>query len=127
MHVQMVDRLPAVGPAVDDEPVPRLQAEPPGQLRGHHDEVSEQSRVIDRDPGQRLERSLRDHEHVHWRLWRDVVEGEAEIVVVFDPRGNLAANDLGEDGISHRSSRGPPNRPSSASAAVACGAGPTPS
>ena len=56
---------------------------------GHGHEVAEERRVAVGHLGERGDRPLRDHEHVDRRLWRDVVEREAEIVLVLDPGRDL--------------------------------------
>ena len=44
--MQVVDRLPAVAAAVDDQPVAVFKAERAGQLRGHDYQVAEQVGVV---------------------------------------------------------------------------------
>ena len=115
--MQVVDRLAAVGAAVDHEPVAAGQAERARQLRGDDDEVPEHHGIVVAHVSERRDRPLGNHEHVHGGLRRHVVKREAEIVLVLDPGGDLPADDAAEDGVSHESGR-PVSRP-----AAACGRG----
>src|SRR5258708_3565795 len=90
--------LAAVAAVVDHDAITGFgDAEFPGQSGGGQQQVAEGGLVGGgrfTDAGNEL---LRDDEHMHRRLRIDVVDGEAELVLVRELRRNLAVDDLLEN------------------------------
>jgi hypothetical protein len=76
----MIDALPAVGTAVDDDPVAAVELELLRQIANHEPHVRDQVRVIIRNRREGCDRPLGNHEHVRRRLGRDVVKRQALVI-----------------------------------------------
>src|SRR5439155_1025962 len=108
MHVNVVDDLPALGAAVDSEPVAALgEARPFAQgLRG--EEAATQRLGVARfHRHDRRNVPPRDDQEVHWGLRIDVAERDDRVVLVFDIRGTLAGDDATEHAVRHGASSTP--------------------
>lgn len=101
--MQVRDFLTAVVTTIDHDAV--TPAEPFGDsnLRNHEQAPAHNLFVLIAQIGQRDDLFLGDHQDVGGSLGGDVAKGQAEIVLVHDIGGNLAVDDLGEDGWHGRS------------------------
>ena len=93
--MEMRNRLPSVGPVVDDEPEPGIrEALGLGDLPGGEEQMPEE--LVVRRNGLRHARdhTLGDHEDVNRCLGRNVAEREAAIILEDNVGGNLPGNDF---------------------------------
>src|SRR5437762_7809571 len=103
VHVEVVDDLPTLRPAVQPQAVPALgEALGLAETLRREDAAAHDFRVSGRERHDRRDVTLRDDEQVHGRLRVDVLEGEHRIVLVLDIRRVLARDDAAEDAIGHR-------------------------
>ena len=97
--MQVIHHLAAVLVAVDDEPEAVFgDAFGLRDVARHDEHVAERALVLVAHVVDRGDRLVRDDEHVHRRLRADVAERGDAIVLVDDGGGNLAGDDLFEDG-----------------------------
>jgi hypothetical protein len=99
MHVQVEHHLATVIVAIDDEPETILRdAFAPGDVPRHDEHVTQRGFVRLGHVVHRGDRLVRHDQHVHRRLGTDVAEGGDAVVLVHDGGGNLAGDDLLENG-----------------------------
>src|SRR5690348_8148849 len=103
MHVQVEHGLSAAGIAVDHAAIAVFgKAFALGVLRRRQQQLADQWRLGFAAVVQGRQRFvLGDEQHVHRRLRMDVAKGEDVVVFVHHVGGNLAADDLVENGIAH--------------------------
>lgn len=95
--MQVFHGLPAICPIVCDEPEAAraiLSAQP-----GSHGENMAQRFNI--SLCHIFKRVARDDQQVHWRLWRDVIERDANFILMQQRHIYLAARDAAKNGICH--------------------------
>src|SRR5436305_14321265 len=98
MEMQMIDRLAAVGAVVDDHAVAAVEVELFRQIADHEPEMGEQRRV---GLGQCRDVdywTLRNQEHMSWRLRGFVVQGVELVVFINDVGWYLVVDVLVSDG-----------------------------
>ena len=100
MEVQVRHALPRLLADVGDHAV-ALDAHFLGEPRDDLEDVRDNGAVFSAHARDRRNVHLRDHEEVHGRLRRDVVEGIAELVLIDFARRDLARRDLAEQTIRH--------------------------
>jgi len=94
--------LPAVRADVDDDAEAAVgQAKSPGDVGRRLEELAEQQRVIRGRVKEIGEGPLGDDQDVGGCLWRHVAEGQNVVILVDDIGGDLAPDDLAEEGICH--------------------------
>src|SRR6185312_12311566 len=109
VDMQMEHRLPAILVAIDHGAIPLFgEALLLGVIRRRQQQLAEQLGLVRGDIVQRGQRLLRDEQHMHGSLRIEVAERQYIIVLVNDVGGNLATDDLAEDGFAHCCSRGNP-------------------
>ena len=91
----------AVGAVVDDETKAAGEVEFPGENAGGEKEVAEERLVGGDGFANARNGLLRDDQQVNGSLGLDVVQDEAEVVLVFDLGGNFAVDDALEEGLRH--------------------------
>ena len=64
-------------------------------------EMTEQSLVTGDGLIKARDKSLREDQHVHWRLRLDVVDGETQVILMDDLGGDLTVGDFLENGLGH--------------------------
>src|SRR5690606_429832 len=95
MHMDVVDRLAAQVVAVHYDAKAFLASSFFGQaLRREQDMTGERLVVFFAQVVQGRDVLLRNHQKMHGRLWRDVVEGDDLIVLVYLLSGNVTRHDL---------------------------------
>lgn len=97
----MRDGFAAVGTVVDHKAEAFGEAQFLCQDAGGEQQVAERSLVGGRGFADARNEFFRDDEQVHGGLRLNVVEDDAEVVFVFDLRGDLAVDDALEDGFGH--------------------------
>src|SRR5690606_10840653 len=97
VHVEVVDLLAAMLVAVDDQPVPLLQALLLRYLRRRREHAAQRGLVLGPDVVGGGDQRAGHDQHVGGRPGADVTERRDEIVLVDDVRRDLAADDLAED------------------------------
>ena len=99
MQMQMIHRLSAIGPGIDDYSIAVIQMQRPRQLRRHRHQMSQQRRMLRQRIRQRSDVLLRNYKQVNRRLRMDVVEGNRQRIVMNTLRRNLTGNDLAEQTV----------------------------
>lgn len=101
MHVKMRNGLAGIGPVVDDEAEAAREPEFLGDDPRGHQQMSEHG-FIGRgrfaDPGDEL---LGNDEEMNRRLWLDIVQDDATIILMLDLRWNLTVDDLLKNRLGH--------------------------
>ena len=101
MDVQVRDGLAGVGAVVHDKAVAFGELEFFGDGSGNEEKMAEDGLVDGGRLAEARDRLLRDDEQVDRRLGLDVVEDDAEFILVLDLGRNLAIDDALEDGLGH--------------------------
>ena len=91
------DGLAAVGAAVDHQPEAGFKAELPRKGAGGRNEVADEGLVRGRHRGDAGDRPLGNHKQVDGGLRVDVVDRDALVVLVLDPRRDFAVDDALEN------------------------------
>jgi hypothetical protein len=99
--VEVGNGFTAVGAVVDDETKAAGEVEFPGENAGGEKEVAEERLVGGDGFANARNGLLRDDQQVNGSLGLDVVQDEAEVVLVFDLGGNFAVDDALEEGLRH--------------------------
>ena len=100
VHVDVVDRLAAQVVAVHDDPEAVLAALFFGQpLRREKDVSGKRLVILLAEIVERGDVLLRDHQEVHGRLGRNIVEGDDLIVFINLVCGDVSRHDLAEQTI----------------------------
>ncbi len=100
--MDVVDRLPAIGLAVEDEARSLLDAsEILGESLGPEDQATDEDAVLGREFHEVRDMPLGNDEEMHRSLRRDIVEGQQVLVLVNLSGGHFAAHDLAEDAVAH--------------------------
>ena len=97
VEVEMVDGLAAIAAAVDDDSIAAIEFLFRSDLAYDEHHVSEQGGIRGIDGRQGRDRFLGDNEDVHRRLRRDVVKGEAKVVLMNDLCRDLLVDDTLKD------------------------------
>ena len=93
--MQVRHAFSAVAAVVDHKAVAGFgDAEFLGERCGGEQEVTERGLVGGAGFADAGDKFLRDDEHMHRRLWVDIVDGDAEVVLVRELGRNLAVDDL---------------------------------
>lgn len=96
--MQVRDAFPAISAVVDHEPVAGFgDAEFFRNGSGGEQKVAERGLVGGRGFADAGDKFLRDDEHMHRCLRVDIVDGDAEVVLVRELGGNLAVDDFLEE------------------------------
>lgn len=106
VQVKMRDRLAAIAAGVRNH-AKAIGTKLLPNFAGLAKQVAEHRLVRSVDVAKRLDRLLWDHQYMHWRYGRDVVKGEAKIVLVHLVARQLAPHHAGKDrgllcGFAHR-------------------------
>lgn len=83
-----------VRPIVDHESETGSEIELLRELRGHVQEVTKDWLIGDGRRGDARNQFLGNNQKVHGRLWINVVNDDAELVLMFDLRRNFAVDDF---------------------------------
>src|SRR5690606_29340070 len=98
VQVQVIDLLPAVRVAVDDQPVAVLgDALLAGQVARHHEHPADQRRVFVSDVVGGGNDLVRDDQDVHRCARVDVAKGGDLFILIEDVRGQFAGRDAFEE------------------------------
>jgi len=97
--MQVGHRFSTVSTIVQNEPITGFrQPQIPRHLRCLQEEVPQQRLILLLRIPNPHERLLRHNQHMSWGLWIDVMKRQDQLVLENNPRGNLAGNDLFEEG-----------------------------
>jgi hypothetical protein len=99
MQMEVIYRLSAVIPGVDDDAVASVQLMSAGELGGCGHQMSQQRRVFSQRLGLRGDVLLGDDKQMRRRLWVDIGKADAEVVLIHSTGGNGAGNDLTEETV----------------------------
>src|SRR5690348_2935383 len=102
--MQMEHGLAGAGAVVDDDAERFAVAVGFRELAGDHHQVAEQCLILGRGVAQARNRLARNHQQMHRRARIDVLDGDAELVLVHERAGDLARDDLLEQGLGHAAS-----------------------
>ena len=91
--MQVGDALAAVRPVVDHDPEALGESQLLGDSSGREQQVAEERLVGGGGLGDARDRLLRKQVHMHRRLRLDIVNRQAEIVLVHDACGDLTGDD----------------------------------
>lgn len=97
--MEMVDRLAAIPPAIEHEPVAVGDPEISNHIGGHQHEVPDERRILRCEGSNVDDWPLGDDEEVDGCLRVDVMEHQAPIVVMNDPGRNTPGDDFREDRV----------------------------
>ena len=97
--MQVIDRLPAIAAAIDDDAVATVELELFGQIADHQPHVSDQILILIGERGDRLDRALGDDQNMRGRLAGDVVKGEALVIFKDDLGRDFFVDDPLKDGF----------------------------
>src|SRR5580704_6700483 len=93
----MIDRLAAVRPRVDDDPIAVAQLLLLGDTPRRMQQMPQQRLVIRRR--QRSHMLLRNHQHMHRSLWPDVQNGKGMLILKNLLCGNRTVSNLAEEAV----------------------------
>src|SRR4051812_6614067 len=102
MHVQMRDGFARIRTVVHNEPEAAAEGKFFGKDPRREEEMADDELIIGRcgfNPGNWF---FGNEQKVHRRLRLNIMNDDAELVFVFDLRGNFASNDSFENGLSHQ-------------------------
>lgn len=103
MDMEVRHRLARVRAMIDREPEATGESELSRHHAGHHEQMAEHGlvgRLSFADPG---DDSLGNDQQMNGRLRLNVMDDDAELVLVFDPGRNFAINDFLEECLGHGS------------------------
>ena len=102
VHVKMRDRLGGVGAVVDHEAKPFLKIQFFCERAGSEQEVAEHCLIGERRFTDARDGFFWDDQQMNRRLGLDIVEHDAEIILVFDLGGDFTVDDALEKSFGHR-------------------------
>ena len=94
MNMQMVDRLAAIGSHIDHGTVSLIQPQLLGDFLRHQQQVSHQISVLAPNVGQRTNLLTWNDQDVNGRLRTDIVEREAQLVLIHNVSREFSIDDL---------------------------------
>ncbi len=103
--MEMGDAFTTVGAVVDDDAVAGGEAIFLRQSRGDEEEMAEDLLVAGVGLTDSRDYFFRNHEDVDWRLWIEVVNGDTEVVFMFNLRRNFPIDDSFKDCFLHHFTR----------------------
>ena len=101
MDVEVRNGFTSVGAVVDDETKAAGEVEFPGENAGSEKQVAEERLIGGGGFADAGNKFFRDDEQVNRSLGLDVVQDDAEVVLVLDLGGDFAVDDTLEDGFRH--------------------------
>ncbi len=108
MHVQVRDGLAAMRAIVDHDAKALREIELAGHGRSGQQQVAEEGLVVCIRFSNTREVGLGNHKQVHRRLRLDVVDDNAVLVLVLNPRGDFPVDDALKNRLGHASGIGMP-------------------
>ena len=99
MYMQVRHGFAAVGAVVDHNAEAGAEVQFFCQGLRRQQEMTEQSLVTGDGLIEARDKSLREDQHVHWRLRLDVVDGETQVILMDDLGGDLTVGDFLENGL----------------------------
>jgi hypothetical protein len=101
VNVQVRYGLTGMRPVVHDEPKSFGELKFSRHDAGNDQEMTEDALILRFGFADAGNQFLRHDEQMHGRLWLDVVEDDAVLVLVFDPGGDFTVDDFLEDRFGH--------------------------
>jgi hypothetical protein len=97
MHVQVIDRLPAILSRINDDAVSAAQTLLPRNVSSHLEQMAKQVSMVNVRFAQRHNVLSRNDQQVYRSFGVDIAEYVTEFVLVDSARWNASFNDFAED------------------------------